>query len=111
MFHWLRVIIMTSNLGSQWIQQFGTGDYAKMRAKVMETLKESLKPEFLNRIDEIIIYHALPLERIKQIIDIQLEGLEARLADRTSYHAYSHRQGPRLPGQGWFTTQLTAPVL
>jgi ATP-dependent Clp protease ATP-binding subunit ClpB len=75
------VIIMTSNLGSQWIQQFGTGDYAKMRAKVMETLKESFKPEFLNRIDEIIIYHALPLERIKQIIDIQLEGLEARLAE------------------------------
>jgi ATP-dependent Clp protease ATP-binding subunit ClpB len=75
------VIIMTSNLGSQWIQQFGTGDYAKMRAKVMETLKESFKPEFLNRIDEIIIYHALPMERIKQIIDIQLEGLEARLAE------------------------------
>jgi ATP-dependent Clp protease ATP-binding subunit ClpB len=75
------VIIMTSNLGSQWIQQFGTGDYAKMRAKVMETLKESFKPEFLNRIDEIIIYHALPLERIKQIIDIQIEGLEARLAE------------------------------
>ena len=72
---------MTSNLGSQWIQQFGTGDYAKMRDKVMETLKESFKPEFLNRIDEIIIYHALPLERIKQIIDIQIEGLEARLAE------------------------------
>jgi ATP-dependent Clp protease ATP-binding subunit ClpB len=47
----------------------------------METLKESFKPEFLNRIDEIIIYHALPLERIKQIIDIQIEGLEARLAE------------------------------
>ncbi len=76
------VIIMTSNLGSQSIQQFGTGDYAKMRSKVMETLKESFKPEFLNRIDEVVIYHALPLERIKQIIDIQIRELETRLAER-----------------------------
>jgi ATP-dependent Clp protease ATP-binding subunit ClpB len=76
------VIIMTSNLGSQSIQQYGTGDYAKMRANVMETLKESFKPEFLNRIDEVIIYHALPLERIKQIVDIQVGELEARLAER-----------------------------
>ncbi len=76
------VIIMTSNLGSQSIQQYGTGDYAKMRSSVMETLKESFKPEFLNRIDEVIIYHALPLERIKQIVDIQVRELEARLAER-----------------------------
>ena len=48
----------------------------------METLKESFKPEFLNRIDEVVIYHALPLERIKQIIDIQIKELEARLAER-----------------------------
>jgi ATP-dependent Clp protease ATP-binding subunit ClpB len=76
------VIIMTSNLGSQSIQQYGAGDYAKMRSKVMETLKESFKPEFLNRIDEVVIYHALPLERIKQIIDIQIRELEGRLAER-----------------------------
>ena len=76
------VIIMTSNLGSQWIQQYGTSDYAKMRAMVMETLKESFKPEFLNRIDEIVIYHALPLEQIKRIVDIQVKGLEDRLAER-----------------------------
>ncbi len=76
------VVIMTSNLGSQWIQQYGTSDYAKMRAKVMETLKEGFKPEFLNRIDEVVIYHALPLERIKQIVDIQIRDLEARLAER-----------------------------
>jgi ATP-dependent Clp protease ATP-binding subunit ClpB len=76
------VIIMTSNLGSQWIQQYGTEEYAKMRTMVMETLKEHFKPEFLNRIDEIVIYHALPLERIKQIVGIQLRGLEERLAER-----------------------------
>ncbi|MBI1922317.1 MAG: ATP-dependent chaperone ClpB [Geobacter sp.] len=76
------VIIMTSNLGSQFIQQYGPTDYAKMRTMVMETLKENFKPEFLNRVDEIVIYHALPLEQLKKIVDIQLKGLEKRLADR-----------------------------
>jgi ATP-dependent Clp protease ATP-binding subunit ClpB len=76
------VIIMTSNLGSHWIQQYGASDYDKMRNMVMETLKESFKPEFLNRIDEIVIYHALHLEQIKQIVEIQIKGLEDRLAER-----------------------------
>jgi ATP-dependent Clp protease ATP-binding subunit ClpB len=76
------VIIMTSNLGSQWIQQYGTSDYERMRAKVMETLRESFKPEFLNRVDEIVIYHALPLEQIKKIVDLQVRGLAERLAER-----------------------------
>lgn len=76
------VIIMTSNLGSQWIQQYGSSDYARMKAMVTETLKEGFKPEFLNRIDEVVIYHALPLEQIKKIVTIQLEYLKRRLADR-----------------------------
>lgn len=73
---------MTSNLGSQWIQQYGSSDYARMKAMVTETLKEGFKPEFLNRIDEVVIYHALPLEQIKKIVTIQLEYLKRRLADR-----------------------------
>ncbi len=76
------VIIMTSNLGSQWIQQYGTSDYERMRTKVMETLRESFKPEFLNRVDEIVIYHALSLEQIKKIVDLQIRGLATRLAER-----------------------------
>ncbi len=76
------VIIMTSNLGSQWIQQYGASDYTRMKQMVTETLRESFKPEFLNRIDEVAIYHALPLERIKQIIDIQIMELKKRLAER-----------------------------
>ena len=75
------VIIMTSNLGSHAIQQYGS-DYNRMRTVVMDTLKENFKPEFLNRIDEIVIYHTLPLEQIKRIVDIQIKGLEGRLADR-----------------------------
>lgn len=76
------VIIMTSNLGSQWIQQYGATDYARMKAMVTETLKESFKPEFLNRIDEVAIYHSLPLEEIKKIVDIQAAELVKRLAER-----------------------------
>ena len=76
------VIIMTSNLGSHWIQQYGASDYGKMRAMVMETLKESFKPEFLNRIDEIVIFHALPLEQIRKIVTIQVERLAQRLRER-----------------------------
>ncbi len=76
------VIIMTSNLGSQWIQQYGSEDYSRMRTMVMETLKENFKPEFLNRIDEIVIFHSLPLEQIKQIVEIQLKILEQRLGAR-----------------------------
>jgi ATP-dependent Clp protease ATP-binding subunit ClpB len=76
------VIIMTSNLGSQWIQQFGATDYARMQAEVMDTLKENFRPEFLNRVDEIVIYRALPLERIKEIVLIQLQSLMGRLAEK-----------------------------
>jgi ATP-dependent Clp protease ATP-binding subunit ClpB len=75
------VIIMTSNLGSQWIQQFGATDYSRMRTMVMETLKESFKPEFLNRVDEVVIYHALPLDQIKKIVDIQIKLLQKRLEE------------------------------
>jgi ATP-dependent Clp protease ATP-binding subunit ClpB len=76
------VIIMTSNLGSQWIQEYGSSDYGQMRSMVMETLKEHFKPEFLNRIDETVIFHALPLEQIKKIVDIQITILQQRLAER-----------------------------
>ncbi len=76
------VIIMTSNLGSQWIQQYGASDYGRMRSMVMETLKESFKPEFLNRVDEVVIYHALALEQIKRIVGIQIKALQGRLAER-----------------------------
>jgi ATP-dependent Clp protease ATP-binding subunit ClpB len=76
------VIIMTSNLGSQWIQQYGATDHKLMQTSVMETLKEHFKPEFLNRVDEIVIYKALPLERIKEIVLIQLKSLQHRLAEK-----------------------------
>ncbi|HEX9007403.1 MAG TPA: AAA family ATPase, partial [Bacteroidota bacterium] len=104
------VIIMTSNLGSQWIQQFGTSDYDKMRTMVMETLKESFKPEFLNRIDEIVIYHSLPVERIKEIVDIQVMGLMKRLADRQIALEISDKAREYLAREGYDSALGARPL-
>jgi len=76
------LIIMTSNLGSQWIQDMGEKDYNEMQSRVMEAVRGTFKPEFLNRIDEIIIFHALGRAQIEQIIEIQLDLLNRRLADK-----------------------------
>ncbi len=66
------VIIMTSNLGSQWITELGAKDYEEMKRRVMEAVKTHFKPEFLNRIDELIIFKGLSVEDIKKIADLQL---------------------------------------
>jgi ATP-dependent Clp protease ATP-binding subunit ClpB len=76
------VIIMTSNIGSEWIKELGPKDEAEMRRRVMEALRQSFRPEFLNRVDEIIIFHSLSLEHILQIVDIQVAVLKKRLAER-----------------------------
>jgi len=67
----------------------------------METLKESFKPEFLNRIDEIVIYHALPLEQIKRIVDIQARILEKRLQERHITLEISERAHDYLAPEGY----------
>jgi ATP-dependent Clp protease ATP-binding subunit ClpB len=72
------VIIMTSNIGSQYVQEYAT-DYEKMKGLVMEAMHERFKPEFLNRIDEFVIFHSLDRDRIKEIVDIQLRHLQTRL--------------------------------
>ncbi|MEI8354616.1 MAG: ATP-dependent chaperone ClpB, partial [Deltaproteobacteria bacterium] len=95
------VIIMTSNLGSQWIQQYGASDYARMRSMVMETLRESFKPEFLNRVDEVVIYHGLPLEQIKKIVGIQVKILQDRLAERRITLLITDKARECLAGEGY----------
>ena len=69
------VIIMTSNIGSQWIIELGEKDEEEMRRRINEALKNQFKPEFLNRVDDIIIFHRLSIAQIKKIIKIQLEKL------------------------------------
>jgi len=76
------IIIMTSNVGSRWIQELGASRREEMEAKVTEALKSSFKPEFLNRIDETIIFHNLTTGQIGEIVGIQIKRLQARLAER-----------------------------
>jgi ATP-dependent Clp protease ATP-binding subunit ClpB len=75
------LIIMTSNVGSRWIQDFDGSSREEMEDKVTEALRASFKPEFLNRIDEIIIFHNLTEAQIGDIVDIQMKRLESRLAE------------------------------
>ena len=78
------IIIMTSNIGSQYILDVAGDDsrYDEMRNRVMEAMRNSFRPEFLNRIDEIIIFHALNRSELRHIVKIQVQRLEKRLGDR-----------------------------
>jgi ATP-dependent Clp protease ATP-binding subunit ClpB len=76
------VIIMTSNLGSQHIQELAEGNRVEMERLVTAVLRESFKPEFLNRVDETIIFNSLGREQIKAIVDILLQRLRRNLAER-----------------------------
>ncbi len=74
------VIVMTSNLGSQMIQQMAGDDYQVIKLAVMAEVKAYFRPEFINRIDEVVVFHALDERHIAQIARIQLKRLEQRLA-------------------------------
>jgi ATP-dependent Clp protease ATP-binding subunit ClpB len=77
------VIVMTSNLGSQMIQELaGEQNYEAMKASVMEIVSRHFRPEFINRVDDVVVFHPLGREHIRKIVDIQLGYLHQRLADR-----------------------------
>ena len=77
------VIVMTSNLGSQQIQRMaGEENYAAMKSAVMDVVGEHFRPEFVNRIDDIVVFHPLNPAQIREIVGIQLEYLRKRLAER-----------------------------
>jgi ATP-dependent Clp protease ATP-binding subunit ClpB len=77
------VIIMTSNLGSQAIQELsGEGNYQRMKNAVMESVREHFRPEFINRVDDIVVFHPLGSEQIRAIVEIQLNSLRRRLLER-----------------------------
>jgi ATP-dependent Clp protease ATP-binding subunit ClpB len=77
------VIVMTSNLGSQRIQELaGEENYARMKTDIMEIVGQHFRPEFLNRVDDVVVFHPLAAEHIRRIVDIQLEHLRRRLSDR-----------------------------
>jgi ATP-dependent Clp protease ATP-binding subunit ClpB len=74
------VLVMTSNLGSQMIQSMAGSDYGVIKLAVMAEVKTQFRPEFVNRIDEVVVFHALGEDNIKSIAKIQLRILENRLA-------------------------------
>ena len=78
------IIIMTSNIGSQYILDVAGDDslYEEMRNRVMEAMRTNFRPEFLNRVDEIIIFHSLQKFQLRAIVKLQIERLEARLAEQ-----------------------------
>ena len=76
------VIIMTSNLGSEFITDLGEKDYAELTERVTEVLRASFKPEFLNRIDDTVIFHPLSPEHMKEVVRIQLERIKRLLNEK-----------------------------
>jgi ATP-dependent Clp protease ATP-binding subunit ClpB len=77
------VIIMTSNLGSQAIQELaGEGNYQRMKSAAMESVQSHFRPEFINRVDDIVVFHPLGGEQIRAIVEIQLDYLRRRLLER-----------------------------
>ena len=77
------VIVMTSNLGSQRIQELsGEANYGQMKSEVMEIVSRHFRPEFINRIDDTVVFHPLGREQIRAIVDIQVDRLRRRLAER-----------------------------
>src|SRR6185369_12914100 len=83
------IVIMTSNIGSYRILEyrgaFEGENYEQMKQAVLDEMRQHFRPEFLNRVDEIIVFHALSEQHLKQIVDIQLENLRRRLEERHIY--------------------------
>ena len=93
---------MTSNLGSQRIQELaGEENYAAMKAAVMEVVTEQFRPEFINRIDDVVVFHPLESAHLRKIVDIQLAYLHARLADRDMRLSLEEEARDRLAEAGY----------
>jgi ATP-dependent Clp protease ATP-binding subunit ClpB len=99
------VVIMTSNVGSHLIaERVGSGSTTLdegTRREVLDVLRNQFRPEFLNRVDEIIVFHALSREQMRSIIDIQLRGLTRRLEDRKIHVELTDKAKDRLIAAGY----------
>ncbi len=108
------VVIMTSNVGSHHILGYqGTNDsesYEKMKGEVLGVLRQQFPPEFLNRVDEIVVFHSLTREELKKIVDIQLERLRARLSERSITLQLSDRAKDYLAETGYDPTYGARPL-
>jgi ATP-dependent Clp protease ATP-binding subunit ClpB len=104
------VVIMTSNVGSPIIQEMSGQSEAAVRARVLAELRESFRPEFLNRIDDIILFHPLTLQQIARVVDIQLATLQKRLAERKITLELSESAKEVLAREGFDPTYGARPL-
>jgi ATP-dependent Clp protease ATP-binding subunit ClpB len=99
------IVIMTSNIGSHRILEyrgaFDGEEYRRMKDAVLRELRQAFRPEFLNRLDEIIVFHALSEEHLKEIVEIQLSGLRARLEERHIHLELTDAARTRLVRSGY----------
>jgi ATP-dependent Clp protease ATP-binding subunit ClpB len=96
------VIVMTSNLGSQMIQEMtGEDQYDAMKSAVMEVVGTHFRPEFINRVDDVVVFHPLSREHIRLIVDIQLGYLHGRLAERDMQLTLTDEARDRLADAGF----------
>jgi ATP-dependent Clp protease ATP-binding subunit ClpB len=92
---------MTSNLGGQMIQDMAARNFDEAREAVLAVLREHFRPEFLNRIDEVIVFRPLTEDQLTKIVDIQLRRLESRLADRRVTLMVTDGARKLLAKRGW----------
>jgi ATP-dependent Clp protease ATP-binding subunit ClpB len=105
------VIVMTSNLGSQVIQEIaGDEDYATMKATVMEIVQQHFRPEFINRIDEAVVFHPLGKKQIRAIANIQLQQLQNRLRDKNLQLVLTDKALDHLAAIGYDPTYGARPL-
>jgi ATP-dependent Clp protease ATP-binding subunit ClpB len=95
------VLIMTSNLGGQLIQDMANRTFDDVREAVLAVLRDHFRPEFLNRVDEIIVFRSLTQEQLAAIVDIQLKRLEKRLAERKVSLVVTESARKLLAERGW----------
>ena len=105
---------MTSNVGSHLILAYRGGDdaesFQQMKNDVLEALRQQFRPEFLNRVDEIVVFHSLSREHLKEIVEIQLQRLRVRLAERHITLELSDRAREHLAAVGYDPSYGARPL-
>jgi ATP-dependent Clp protease ATP-binding subunit ClpB len=104
------VIIMTSNLGSEWIAEASAMDEAEVKAKIEAELQRHFRPEFFNRIDDVIVFHRLTRDEIAEIVEIQLRGLARGLAERGITLTWTPEARRALGARGYDPTYGARPL-
>jgi ATP-dependent Clp protease ATP-binding subunit ClpB len=101
---------MTSNLGSEWIAEESSRDEGEIKAKIEEALRRHFRPEFFNRIDDVIVFHRLTRDEIEKIVEIQLQGLARTVLGRGIFLSWTPAARRLLSGRGYDPTFGARPL-